>query len=232
MTTKNTQNSAKRFMAALALGLLAVAAGAQTWTFDSGAEGWQVNDFGADWVTSFGVTQPTWSPSGGAPGGFVSAQDPSSATFVFEKLALGDYSTFVGGKLGFALQCTANSWDGDNVVVFRGGAADQILVTQIGALPATTWTDYSLDLTADKFRYGSKSGGVVNGADFASVMGNLTAVRISAEYGASTPGIPDTFETTGLDRVSFTAIPEPATSAAMLGLVALGGTAWVRRRRG
>lgn len=216
-------------MAAVSLGLFAVAAGAQTWTFDSGDEGWQVNDLqgGTDWVTSYGVSPVTWNPSGGVSGGYISAVDPSGYTYTFEKTGLGDYSTYVGGMFGFSLQSTGTTWTTDNVVVFRGGATNQILVTEIGALPGTTWTDYSLDLTADKFHYGSMGGAVATATDFAAVMSELTAVRISAEYVASPP-----WETTGLDRVSFAAIPEPATTAALLGLVALGGAVWLRRRRG
>lgn len=222
-----------RLIAALSLGLLAVAAGAQTWTFDSGAEGWRINDLigGQDWKTSVNTYTVDWNTTGGNPGGFISAVDPSSNTFAFEApvAQLGNYSSYLGGTLSFSLQSTASTWVSDNVVVFRGGTDDSVVVAEINPLPATTWTDYAIDLDSSNFRFNGKGGAAVSAEAFSKVMTNITAMYISAEYGASPP-----WETTGLDSVSFkVAIPEPSTTAALLGAAALlvVGVSRYRRKR-
>lgn len=66
-------------------------------------------------------------------------------------------------------------------------------------------------------------------AQFQQVMSNLTALFVTGEYIASTPGLPSTFEVAGLDNVMLTPEPEPSASVLMtLGLV---GVAWAARRR-
>lgn len=220
----------RRASAGLALLLAASApfAAAQTWNFDTDAQGWIVHDLAGvgDYVTSFGTYAVDWNAAGGNPGGYISRIDPTSNTYFFEAptAALGDYSAFVGGQLSFSLQSTMNTWTTDNVVVFRGGAGNLTLVAAINPIPAPTWGTYTLGLTADQFRYNNLGGGVVSTTDFAAVLGNLQAFRISAEYGNVVA------EISGLDSVSFAAIPEPATTTLALG-AAVGAFALWRRRR-
>lgn len=227
MNTRSLSRVRAAFAAA-ALFAGASVASAQTWNFSAGAEGWIIHDLAGvgDYVTSFGTYAVDWNAAGGTPGGYISRVDPTSNTYFFEAptAALGNYSAYAGGQLTFSLRSTLNSWTLDNVVVLRGGASNQIIVAAISPLPVPDWTTYTIGLTGDQFRYNNLSGAAVSSSDFAAILGNLTAFRISAEYGAVVE------EVSGLDSVTF-AIPEPSTYAALLGAGALGFVAWSRRRR-
>lgn len=216
-----------RFCALGSLISAAALASAQSWSFDSGAEGWVIRDLAGvgDYVSSFGTYALDWNAAGGTPGGYVSRVDPTSNTFFFEAptAALGNYSAYAGGKLTFSLQSTMNTWTLDNVVVFRGGAG-LTLVAAITPLPSPTWSTYTVNLTADQFRYNNLSGSVVSAADFSAVLGTFTGFLISAEYGNIVE------EVSGLDSVTFAAIPEPATTGLALGAAAGALVLWRRRR--
>lgn len=224
---KIQQGRATRLLAVLSLGVLAVAAGAQTWTFDGDQEGWIARDI----VSYSDLGDPSelmWTGSGGASGGYVSKYDPSMNTFCFSApiTAGTDYSAYLGGNLTFSLQSDFNDWTADSVVILRGLDSGN-LTTIVSALPAPnpTWTGYSIDLTGASFRIGNQSGAVVSDAQFASIMGNLSTFMISGEYGNGVK------ETTGLDSVSFGVIPEPSTTAVLLGSAALLVVGIARRRK-
>jgi hypothetical protein len=180
----------------------ATSASAQLWTFDSDAQGWRVNDLTGEgnYVTSQGIFAVNWNASGGNPGGFISATDPSNFSFMFQapSTQLGNYSQFLGGKLNFSLETDLSpDFANDSVVIFRGGASSRTIVAAIIPQPNSTWTNYSISLQASGFHYDNLSGAMVSTADFSDVLGNLTDFLINAEYHA---GIA---ETTGLDSVSF-----------------------------
>src|SRR5882724_9209082 len=87
---------------------LMTTASAQLWTFDSSNQGWRIDDLTGlgDYTTSHGTFTANWNATGGNPGGYISAADPSDFTFMFQapSAQLGDYSRFLGGKLNFSLK--------------------------------------------------------------------------------------------------------------------------------
>ncbi len=221
---KTQQGRATRLIAALSLGVLAVTAGAQTWTFDGDQQGWIARDI-VSYSDLGDSSELMWSDSGGASGGYVSKFDPSMNTFAFAApiTAGTNYSAYLGGNLTFSLQSDFNDWTADSVVILRGldGANLTTIVSAI-PVPGASWTDYSIGLTGSNFRIGNQSGAVVSDAQFASIMGNLSTFMISGEYGNGVK------ETTGLDNVAF--IPEPSTTAALLGGAVLLVAGIARRR--
>ncbi len=221
---KTQQGRAGRLIAALSLGLLAVAAGAQTWTFDGSQQGWIARDL-ANYSEVGDASELNWVSEGS--GGYVTKFDPSMNTFFFSApiTAGTNYSSYVGGQLTFTLRSDFSDWTADNVVILRGISEGNLttIVAPI-AVPGTDWTNYSIGLTGSNFRVGNQSGAAVTDTQFSSIMGNLSTFMISGEYGNGVK------ETTGLDNVSFGVIPEPSTTAAIIGAAALLVAGIVRRR--
>ena len=184
------------------LGVMALAplrAGSIVSTFDSGAEGWTIQD-----LRSLGPYEPpvgnytvNWAASGGREGGYIQRGDPTSNAFSFAAPAafLGDRSGFYGGFLRFSLKTTLADWPSDNVVVLVGPQS-QVLVAAISPLPGTTWTDYRIPLVEESFRKNTLGGAAVTREELTSALAGLKALRISAEYGSQV------VETTGLDSVA------------------------------
>jgi hypothetical protein len=222
---------------AIGLAVLPAIASAQLWDFDAGSQGWRVNDMSGsgDYINSQAIWPVTWNAIGGNPGGFISAVDPSGYTFMFEapSAALGDYSSFLGGKLNFSLTTDLDpNWSVDSVVVLKGGAADMTIVAAITPQPTATWSNYSIALTANQFFYNNLGGATVSTTDFQSVLGGLKGLLIDAEYHSGVE------ETTGLDSVAFVAastgaVPEPSTYGllAAVGLLGLVGARRFAKRR-
>jgi hypothetical protein len=212
----------------------ASAASAQLWNFDTDAQGWRLNDItgSGDYTSSQGVFPLDWHAFGGGPGGYVSHEDVSGFTIMFEAptAQLGNYSSFLGGKLKFSLQTDqVPDYSADSVIVFRSGVSNLTIVSAIAPQPNTTWTDYAIDLTAGSFRYGNLGGAVVSEADFSTVLGDLNTFLIDAEYHNGVA------EVTGLDSVAFvaasSAVPEPSTYGLLAGAALLGACVLRRYRR-
>ncbi|MBX3383258.1 MAG: hypothetical protein KF864_07095 [Phycisphaeraceae bacterium] len=172
-----------------------------TWTFDNGDEGWLITDLQCygpygPVLQTFG---PEWYPTGGNPGGFIQKFDPSYGCFFFSApaSAMGDWSQYAGGTLTYSMRSSRSNNDTDSVVVLTSTRGTSI-VTRIDPMPRTTWTDYSIPLTAERFRHGLTSGAPVTEADLLDVLGSLAALRIPGEYGVGV------VETVGLDSVSVT----------------------------
>ncbi len=205
---------------------------AQSWDFTSNAQGWTIHDYagGGDYATLLGSTAATFNAAGGNTGGFISGTDPSGGSLFFASpTGLGNYSAFAGGTLNFSL--TTNllpDYADDSVVILRGSSLS--LVAPLGSQPASTWTDYSLLLSAGNFRYGNLGGAVVSGSDFSLVLSSLDQFLINGEFHNGVE------EVSGLDTVAFqrstnlTPVPEPSTYGVM-GAGLLAGLAFWRRRR-
>lgn len=221
--------SAWRPLVAALVGSIAVAAAAQSWTFDGGAEGWRARDLTS--YTETGVASPVvWNSNGAGLGGYISKFDPSEQTYFFEApiTAGSDFSAFVGGDLTFSLRSDFNDWGNDNVVVFRGvtgGISTTIVTTVPVPNPTNTWLSYTVDLEAENFHLGSRGGSSPSTVQFAEIMGSLSTFLLPGEFGNGVK------ETTGLDSVRFTAIPEPSTYAVLVGGAALVLVAVRRYRR-
>lgn len=195
--------------------MMAVAAGAQSWTFDSGAQEWKVRDLSnyADTGTTYSVD---WLPTGGATGGYISRIDPSGGYYFFDApiTPATDYSAYIGGVLDFSLRGDFNDWTADSNVVLRGVSGGNA-TTLLGHVPVFqetgTWLTYSLALKATAFELAANPGTVPSPEVFRDVMSSLSMFLLPAEFGNGVK------ETTALDSVLITSIPEPATYAALLG---------------
>ena len=112
-------------------------------TFDDGDEGWRV--FGDAQGAS---AEPDHNPTGGNPGGYISAADDvTGGTWYWEAPAgfLGDQSEM--GMLSFDLKQSATDrpFDNDDVVLEGGGTT---LMFDTPNNPGTDWTHYDVPLEA------------------------------------------------------------------------------------
>lgn len=208
-------------------------------TFDTDAEGWQYVDVPgnaastADFVTLLGgPSAVNYVASGGNPGGYISAQDPSNNTFFFTAPApfLGNQSLLYGGALTFDFRVTpaTPAWTGDPDVVLISNAG--VLVYDIGTQPGATFTSRVVPWSEAGWRVGSLAGAQVTQTQFQSVIGNLGALLIAGEFIASSPGTAASFEVASLDNVMLTPVPEPSMALLMsLGIVGIGAAC--RRQR-
>ncbi|MCD4825748.1 MAG: PEP-CTERM sorting domain-containing protein [Phycisphaerae bacterium] len=202
-------------------------------SFSSDADGWNIADcnYSASTGTNYNSVNAWFdvvhNSTGGNPGGYIDRFDPTGLTYMFNAPSkfLGNKSAYRGGTLSFDLKSTYSDWTNDNVVVLIGADPAIVMVCEI-TMPPTSWSGginnpnpYSIDLVYTSFKYNSKSGSAVTQADFNSVMADLSALRISAEYGQGL------VETSSLDSVSMT--PEPVT----LAILATGSLGLLRRRK-
>jgi hypothetical protein len=204
-------------------------------SFDAGAEGWSYVT--ADGTVSGWPIQVTGSvdhnAAGGNPGGFIDVSDVDAFWTLFRAPAAfaGNQEAAYGGALAFDLislsQPGINYDDAD--VILKG--AGLTLVADVTSMqPPTTWTSYSVNLTAGVWRLGNiLSGALATEAQIRAVLAGLTELWISAEH------VNGITENIGLDNVVLRApgdggeVTEPATLA-LLG-VGLLGLAAVRRKQ-
>lgn len=227
---KSRKSAATRHLSAAALALLAWAqpAGAAiNHQFSSGAQGWSLASTNAyvpgqnPSVTTTAAVQ--YMTSGGDPGGYIAGPDLDNEEtfFVAPSAFLGDKSAYLGGTLQYSRMVDHTpDWDGTDVVLQGGGLSLVFLgmnlaVSQswggmlITLAPGAGWVNRTYETTATL-------------AEFQTVLANLTALHITAEY---TAGV---VETGGLDSVVMTeapvsGVPEPESAALLaagLGLLA------------
>ena len=200
-------------------------------TFDTGDDGWRFVDVpgqagGPNFTTILsGPSIPIHSASGGNPGGFISAQDPSDQTFFFDAPAkfLGNQSAAYGGSLRFDVKTSPAipEWTGDPDVLLISGSA--VLVFDFADNPGTAFVTRTVGLSEGLWRVGGLNGAFATQSELLGVLGNLTALRIRGEYVSSVVGDPSTFELASLDNVVLTPVPEPKIALLMsLGVVAIG----------
>lgn len=179
---------------ALALATLCLGTSAQTPTisshFDTGVEGWEVVGFNASGhLPAYPGTAPTWSLQG-HPGGCLEAFDDYYDTAVSAPAAyLGDRREYLGGTLSFDVfeWETTSSWDQPAAMLV---GANHTLFYPAAAPTQNIWLHMSLPLTPELWRFDSKYGPVVTGAQMLEVLSDLQALWITTEYRG---GIDDTF---------------------------------------
>lgn len=170
-----------------------------TSTFDAGSEGWVMTDLTCSNFNSvIGTYAVDWIDIGGDPAGHIGRIDPSGNCYFFDAPGayLGDRSAFIGRTLRFSLRTTVNDWLPGSVLALIGDGG-KVLVHDF-AHPNAAWKRYSIPLDAASFRFNSAGGPAVSPAQFAAVMADLEALRISAEYGDDAGE-----EYTTLDSVAF-----------------------------
>jgi len=203
--------------------------------FDTDADGWTVIDVAtgslgdAAYVDDGSVAEFDYKSTGGNPGGYIEAIDPSDGTFLFVAPAkfLGNLSGYAGGTLAWDTFYTPNDendWRGDPDVILSNGTTT--IVYQAPANPVgTSWNSFVTTLSPGAgWTIGGVSGTAATADDFAAVLGGVTILRIRGEFYTGV------VETTGLDNVVLTAVPEPGTWALMAGGFALLGLRAARRR--
>lgn len=194
--------------------------------FSAGDGGWRVVDLPGlgDYSSIQGTLPVTYHATGGVSNGYISALDPSSNAFYFDAPGryTGNLSGYLGGTLAFDTFYIPNDanarWRADPDVVLSNGTT--YLVWQAAANPDATWTHVGMTLGASNgWKVGSLDGADATAADFASVLGNVTSLRLRGEYYTGV------VENTGIDNVVLAAVPEPESWAMLvagLGLIGLG----------
>ncbi|MBS1145022.1 MAG: sorting domain protein [Proteobacteria bacterium] len=222
----------RSLVAAAAVFATQAAHAAITDDFAVDAGGWRAIDLAGSGdygmvISTFSVTHHA---SGGAPGGHISASDPSVYSFYFDAPGkyTGNLSAYAGGTLSFDTYYTPNeassAWRDDADVVLSSGSTH--LVWQAANNPGANWTHVSVALDAAQgWKIGSIHGSQATAADLANALSNLTALRIRGEY------VSGVIETTGLDNVSLAPVPEPETWAMLLAGLGIVGTLGRRKHR-
>lgn len=171
--------------------------------FATDADGWQI--FGDAQGSS---AAPTWVASGGAPGGYIQAQDDvTGGVWYFEAPAafLGDRSGAYGGELAFDLRqsSTSSQFDASDVeLVGTVNGATVTLVYDTAANPETSWTSYQVPLDATAgWTVDTVDGAAATEAQLRAVLGDLEQLLIRGEYreGADTGGLDNPTLSAGSD---------------------------------
>jgi hypothetical protein len=181
-------------------------------TFASGDEGWQAIDPTGDYTSS-------WQSTGGNPGGYLLGIETSprggDGYFTAPASWLGNWSAYAGGTIGYDLKVisgTATFWDPD--VIIASGATSVSWSSPVSFNPVGKgWVHFEVPLDSANF-----------GSDLASVLGNVTSLKIRGEWINGT-------EQEGFDNVSVTAVPEPETWAMLLAGLGLLGFAARREKQ-
>lgn len=211
-------------------------------TFNANAEGWTVADLNFPAVGApppvLGTFAPTWSASGGNPGGHIFTGDPSGNVFYWSApiAYLGNQSAAFGGSLAFDLAVagagfgTPPNFHQEDVVLVGGG---RTLVYDTGFNPGPTsvvsWNSFSVGLGITGWRLNGLGGAAASTADMQAALGALSALYIRGEYlfGLDDIGRLDNVRLTG---GQITSVPEPSS----LMLLVAGGVALLlasRKRR-
>lgn len=203
----------ERMLRATAIALcttLSMGAGAAS--FDTDAEGWTTIDGGVQ----------TWVATGGNSGGWLRVADNTGDDFLLKAPTawLGNWTGLLGGTLSFdALNANGESpdWAPFGEVTITGTAGSVVLDAVAPNNPPADglWHRYSVLL--------SPGAGWTGSASLAAVLADVTGLTIKGEFHAGVS------EVVGIDNITVSAVPEPASAALLLG--GLGLLAHVRRRR-
>jgi hypothetical protein len=183
-------------------------------TFNTSDEGWKVvsfNNLANNNYTIIGTYNPTYSVTGGNPGGFIFSTDPDGGDFTFSAPAvfLGDQSSAFGKSLKYDIAHSgAVDYQTSDVILTGGGL--RLLWQNTPPLTLTApWTTVTVPFSPSaQWHVGTSTGAAATASDFQTTLASLTGLYIRGEYSFGS-------ETASLDNV---VTPEP-------GSIFLGGAA-------
>lgn len=207
----------------LILPLLCLAGAAQAATpvlfsgFDASLEGWT--------KVVEQTTSIEYASSGGNPGGFARNTDrgPSAGDILAPAAWLGDLSGYNGGLLSWDYRIFSLGPNDGRVfpsqATLSGPGGTATFIGSTVPTVAAGWFANSVPMRAENW--------AVTGGTWAGVLGNVTEFKLQIEAVFTTGAFPG--EVTGIDNVTLSPVPEPASGV----LLALGGALlyFVRRRR-
>lgn len=194
--------------------VLATAAQANLlYTFDADNQGWRQSDFNPTTLELNDIGPATWNAAG-----YIEGPDFAGWAFHTSPLLSGGYQLATDIRFDFAADFADVQAYPFVVLASASGA-----IYQEVAPPADgQFHSYVFDLTtAGSWMYGDVNGlRSATMTDITSVLGGLTRIGVNADVASGA-------DFTRLDNVQLTAVPEPATMAALgIGLASL-----MRRRR-
>ena len=142
--------------------------------FDGGTDGWSFNNDGTNLHAE---------ATGGNPGGYLEATDRATGNYVHflaPSKYLGDKSGYYGGAFNFDMQRDSGTLGGAIPDILTLVGNGQTLTWDAGSIPDADWTGYSVELVEGNFRFAN--GTAPTQAQFEAILGELTAIRINAEY--------------------------------------------------
>lgn len=167
-------------------------------TFDADAEGWTVTG-----DAQGGSPTPNWVPSGGNPGGYVSATDDENGDRWYWQAPakfLGNISDAYGYTLRFDLRQSAPTQQRDAPdVVLKGPGGTFYFDTPNN--PGTTWTSYAVVLS-ETSGWTKSDGSIPTQAEMKALLSDVNTLRIRGEYRSG----PDTGD---LDNVILDGVKTP-----------------------
>jgi len=214
----------RHFLSSLSLGVCAItlipafARGAIVSDFTAGNEGWKVVSFENLTTDNFSIMAtytPTFHPSGGNPGGYISTtdQDDGDLTFSAPAKFRGKVSAATGLSYDLIYPVGAINYQPTDVILMGNGVT-LLWKSNPDIVPGPSWMSVNLDFVpSTEWHVGTSNGALATAADFGNVLGNLSGLFIRGEY---TTGL---IESPGLDNVRLAgvsaSVPEPSTLAMM-----------------
>lgn len=176
-------------------------------TFDSDLDGWQVVNLDNSTPPALAETWvPTYNPTGGNPGGYISSQDVGNWTFYFSAPSkfLGDRSSAYGGCVYFGAKDNGGTRSPGPELVLTGGGNTLLY---FGDLDATDqWSTFAIPLSAGPNWYINGSipapGSLASEAEIRQVLSSLDGLYIYGDWTVFT-------DNSGLDNVQLAEVPEP-----------------------
>jgi hypothetical protein len=186
--------------------------------FSTGDEGWQIVSFENLTTDNFSVLAtytPTFNPTGGNPGGFISTTDQDNGDFTFSAPAkfLGNVSGATGLSYDLIYPVGAINYQPTDVILMGNGET-LLWKSNPDIVPTPSWMTVNVDFVpSTEWRVGTSNGALATLGDFGNVLSNLSGLFIRGEY---TTGL---IETPGLDNAALigvsAAVPEPSTLVMM-----------------
>ncbi len=147
--------------------------------FEQNDEGWTVVGDAQE-----GSAKPNYESTSGNPGGYIWADDNVTGGVWYwsaPKKFLGNRISSYNQKLTFSLKQSSvnNQFDSDDIILLSN---DKKIVFNTSNNPDTSWTDYTVPLNEEVWKYSSSDKKSVSQKDFTEILSNLTGIHIRGEY--------------------------------------------------